>query len=301
MGAWGNYDDENDPTQDLVMTVNDKVLESAPVKDCQEYSKRPCPGQEKNKKCTQLYHTEENLECQRKKKQYLDENQGKVAKVAIKELKTKKKNESESDKTYLNTITAGIAMHLARQSETPPIFPKHFGTKQRGFEGPPTKLRSDFDPTLAKMAFYATGDLLEDPDHLSSWVDPDFRIEALYDQLDLFSSLPPSAFSSRGVYDKMQKRKQDLEAKKRQILDQVFAKKQEENPEDACLCRRTSGRSPRKTKRSSGKKPKCPKRPRCRSKSPATASRSSGARRRRPRTPKSPRTSPRKKPAPNKK
>lgn len=102
---------------------------------------------------------------------------------------------------YTGDIVSGVALGAALRPDTSSV---------------PRRLPTEFNPVLAKMAFYATARSLEDPDDILRYSDPMRRLNALYDQLRLFSSLPPSAFSSQNVYRRIQEKNQQLMSRKTQ-------------------------------------------------------------------------------------
>lgn len=108
---------------------------------------------------------------------------------------------------YRGEPVAGIASVMA-------VLP---GTTPPSATGLPKKLPANFNPVLAKMAFYATAESLDDIDSILAYRDPLERLEALYEQLKLFSSLPRPAFSSDRIHDRVQDKRADLMSRKRRI------------------------------------------------------------------------------------
>jgi len=212
MGQWGFYDDEGDLVADFAMSVEHKVLPKR-LQSCYQYDqvvKVPCkelknpddkeklikkirkdfvkqvPADSrittfehpKKNKCTINARTNATIKCYVDRKEFLQANVDKLGAAILAEL-------ADEDE-YNPGLVAGIALYLARNWQSTPIFPANQKTVNRGY-GLPSKLPPGFPEKLRELAYQASSDQLASFTNKNGWSEPEKRIQALKNQIKLFS------------------------------------------------------------------------------------------------------------------
>jgi hypothetical protein len=166
MGAWGEYDDENDRTQDVIGDLKNKVLPKT-IRDLPKYIEGPCV-KHTAKTCVKLrgwcgvHDTDETLRNRQKAIDWMNNN--------------KKKIQTELNKMtdLLDSDIAGVAVAMAKGFNPMSTMPR--------------KLPDDFPKQLRKKAYEASLRQLiqmqDGNDH--GWFNPESRIKALKEQVRLF-------------------------------------------------------------------------------------------------------------------
>ena len=210
MGQWGFYDDEGDYIADIASEIEHRTLPKH-LQECYKLDqeiKVSCKDIEsdddKEKLITKLikdlgnllptkpgvstwitgdtcllnFQTIKGVECFAQKKQWLTKHRKQLGEAAL----------SSIAETYIdnNSAIAGIALYLARNWQSTPIFPANQATVNRGF-GLPKSLPPAFPDKLRIMALRASKQMLAQFDNASGWSEPEKRIQALKNQIKLFS------------------------------------------------------------------------------------------------------------------
>lgn len=201
MGQWGFYDDEGDIVSDSAYIV-EKILLPKHLQRCYRFDKvikvncndlrnkkkreelinklKKEIGGDKNistfisKSCKIIGSTDKSIKCYINAHEYILKNQNKIPDII-------KNKWSGNDR-----IIAGLALYLARGWNSTPIFPKNMKTVNRGF-ALPKYLPKDFPMSLKKMAFESSVKQLREFDNKDDWSEPKKRLQALKNQIKLFS------------------------------------------------------------------------------------------------------------------
>ena len=203
MGQWGFYDDEGDSVADYAYEIEKRVLpkhlkncyekqstvKRIPRRDTEkkaaEIQKRIGPNKRvttwcssRRKTCDISYETDASIECYSKSKEYMQKHFDEIFNV-IKDMMKEKEYYRQDH------MVAGIAMYMARNWGATPILPKKFGTVTRGFTFP--KLPKKFPTELKRIAHGASVKQYKTFTNEMEWKDPKKRLQALKDQIKLFS------------------------------------------------------------------------------------------------------------------
>lgn len=171
MGAWGDYDDENDRIADLAYDLEHKLLPKR-LADLPTYRERPCSPPRKN--CKVLYDDDETLANRQLQRDWMLNN---VCKI----------------QTYLNKATdmedqdwSGISLYIARGWGSTPI-----GHKLSGVDAPVPALPTNFPKGLREKAYRASVRQLEEAEqkgNILGWKDFQSRKNSLRNQIKLFGA-----------------------------------------------------------------------------------------------------------------
>lgn len=174
MGQWGYYDDQSDPVQDLVISIERDILPGN-LSKCKTYTKEKI-GKNKHK----IFFTDENVSCTNNRIEYVKSNLEKVSKYVMTKIKYDGRN----------FIIPGIAIYAARGWKATSQFPKSLPKNYPHF------LREEAlwysQKQLAKLCKrnWNSKDIdvvCSDSDYSSKWKDWKSREQALKTQIKLFS------------------------------------------------------------------------------------------------------------------
>lgn len=134
----------------------------------------------KSTKCEARCETKSMEECYVESLKYMQNNMDKVAQEIYKYIKKHKYDKNAP------MMISGIALYLARGWVSTPIFPVNKKSINRGFKFP--SLPNKFPGKLRQMALKASKYQLEHFNNEQGWREPDRRIQALKNQIKLFSN-----------------------------------------------------------------------------------------------------------------
>lgn len=160
MGAWGYYDDQNDRTHDLIVTLENLTLPKH-IQKLKLYEEKSC-----GKKCATVYDTKETIQNNNIRKKWLLNNFSKIQ-TTLKKLIKENKDITDSE-------IAGVALYMV----------KKWG-KLRKINKSNVEL---VPPWLKKRAKKASLNQLQKGD-FNEWKCPKTREKMLQAQVKLFSTM----------------------------------------------------------------------------------------------------------------
>lgn len=177
MGAWGDYDDENDHTADLAYELEMELLPKY-LKDLPIHREKPCDPPRKN--CKVVYDDKVTGDNRQKQKDWMLNNLCKVQAYLNKQ------------KDMPDGAWAGIALYIARGWGSTPIGHKMTNLVTGitiGESFPLPDLPSNFPAGLKKRAYQDSVvqlDKAEKEGNVWGWTDFKSRKQSLRNQIELF-------------------------------------------------------------------------------------------------------------------